>query len=80
MEERREFPRSPMLKPAKAVIARTWIVDCTVRNRSENGACLIVPYQLGVPTEFELAVEAGEPVRPAEVLWRAKNRLGLRLS
>lgn len=81
MEERRHLPpRSPMLKAGRIVIDRISIVDCVVRNRSRNGACLIVPCQLGVPQRFELGIDREKTARVADVIWRRKDRLGVKLA
>lgn len=51
--------------------------DCTVRNLSDTGACLIVTSQIGIPNEFDLLIESGHAVRPCRVAWRSGNKIGV---
>ncbi|HSV24193.1 MAG TPA: PilZ domain-containing protein [Xanthobacteraceae bacterium] len=52
------------------------VFDCTVRNISDTGACLLVTSPLTVPAEFELMIE-GER-RPCAVAWRRPDRIGVK--
>jgi len=51
------------------------VFDCTVRNISATGACLLVASPLTLPAEFELMIE-GER-RPCAVAWRRPDRVGV---
>jgi hypothetical protein len=51
------------------------VFDCTVRNMSATGACLLVTSPLTIPAEFELMIE-GER-RPCAVAWRRLDRVGV---
>ena len=50
-------------------------IDCTIRNISETGAALDVASQLGIPTEFMLAIDGEQ--RPCRVVWRKEKRIGV---
>jgi hypothetical protein len=50
MEERRKKPRHRSLKAGKIVFNRQRsVVDCTIRNLSDDGACLVVASPVGLP-------------------------------
>ena len=50
-------------------------IDCTIRNVSDTGAALDVASQLGIPTEFVLAIDGEQ--RPCRVVWRKEKRIGV---
>jgi hypothetical protein len=50
--------------------------SCTVRNLSETGAALDVPYAVPLPSEFRL-IMAGQVRQLCRVVWRKENRLGV---
>jgi hypothetical protein len=52
-------------------------IDCTVRDLSETGACLIVPSQVGIPETFLLLMRDGKSKQPCRVAWRSGNRIGV---
>lgn len=81
VEERRKEPRRRMLKAGRIVfgsLSRTF--DCTLRNTSPDGALLLVPDSVGVPDAFLLYVESEGTRRPAEVVWRLDDRIGVRFT
>ena len=51
--------------------------SCAVRNLSEAGAALDVPYALAIPHEFTLVMETDQVSRHCRVIWRKENRLGV---
>ena len=51
--------------------------SCAVRNLSEAGAALDVPYALAIPNEFTLVMETDQVSRHCRVIWRKENRLGV---
>jgi PilZ domain len=51
--------------------------SCAVRNLSEAGAALDLPYALGLPQEFMLIMEIDQRRRHCRVVWRKENRLGV---
>jgi hypothetical protein len=62
MSERRTTGRQRVLKAGKIVFNNgASVLDCTVRNVSGTGACLMVVNALAVPAEFDLRLDC----RPA---------------
>ena len=51
-------------------------IDCRIRNLSKAGACLLVASPLGIPDNFELALNDGS-IKPATVEWRKADRIGV---
>ena len=50
MQERRQAPRTRVLKAAKVIFnEHRSVIDCTVRNLSNSGACLQVSSPVGFP-------------------------------
>ena len=77
MNERRTDPRQRMLKAGTIVYNNSSSVyDCTVRNLSKGGACLMVNGGLTVPPEFELRMEGTR--RQCIVTWRRPDRIGVK--
>lgn len=69
MSERRTNERRRALKPGKIVFNNAAsVLDCTVRNISGSGACLMVVNGLAVPAEFDLQFDEGR--HPCKVAWR----------
>jgi len=77
MTENRTIARQRVLKAGKIAINRAGIIDCTVRNISETGACLQVASPLGIPEYFNLILD-GEPApKPCRVVWRKEKQIGI---
>ena len=55
-------------------------IDCTVRNLSITGACLVVTSAAGIPNEFELMLDHDTITRYCRVAWRAEDRIGVSFS
>ena len=51
--------------------------SCAVRNLSEAGAALDIPFLLGIPHEFTLIMDTDQAARQCRVIWRKENRLGV---
>ena len=65
------------LKKATIVLKGGYSVfDCVVRNLSETGAMLQVG-GLGIPSHFELVLDAAVPRHPCTVRWRTENAIGV---
>lgn len=76
MENRRRQERHRTLKSGKIIFNHhTSVVDCTIRNVSDTGACLQVGSVVGIPETFELVVDGIH--RPCSIKWRATNRMGV---
>jgi hypothetical protein len=77
MENRRAARRNRTLKKATIIFNGGFSAfDCIVRNLSETGAMLQLS-ALGVPTHFELRMDAATSRRPCTVRWRAESALGV---
>jgi len=77
MSERRTDPRQRMLKAGRIIYNNSSSVfDCTVRNLSKGGACLMVSSPLGLPEEFDLMMEGAR--RRCTVSWRRADRIGVK--
>jgi hypothetical protein len=77
MNERRTSVRHPRYKGASIVFKRLGsVISCTLRNISQNGACLIVERDMFVPAEFKLLSEG--TMRSCAVAWRRPDRVGVK--
>jgi len=52
-------------------------IDCTARNLSETGACLLVQSPIGIPDDFDLLLDRESAPRRCHVVWRSANRIGV---
>ena len=76
--ESRRALRRKVLKGAKISFHNMMTsTDCTVRNLSDTGACLIVTSQVGVPDDFDLMLECDRSVKRCHVEWRAGTKIGV---
>jgi hypothetical protein len=76
MDENRRASRRRVLKSGTIEFDRS-AYSCMVRNLSDNGAALDVPYAVTVPHEFKLIIESNQACRDCRVIWRKENRLGV---
>src|SRR5438067_9259980 len=68
--------RRRTLKMGKIVFDRKQcVMDCTVRNLSDGGACLLLTSVIGIPSEFELAM--GDVSWECSVAWKTANQIGV---
>lgn len=78
MAENRAKSRQRTLKLGKIVFnGRSSVIDCTIRNLSDGGACLELPAGLGFPDAFDLMIGSAGWRRPCRVTWRSRNRIGV---
>ena len=76
--ERRASPRRRTYKVARMGFGGgRAVINCLIRNLSETGACLGVESPVGVPDEFNLVFESGEPSRMCRVMWRKAKLIGV---
>jgi 4-hydroxy-tetrahydrodipicolinate synthase len=76
-KEHRRQRRNRTLKSGRIIFNGGYsVLTCTIRNLSEGGAMIEVVAMLGIPHEFDLAVEPAPP-RRCRVAWRRDNRLGV---
>src|SRR5438552_18570970 len=76
MVENRRTNRRRVFKSAIIEFDRS-AYSCAVRNLSEVGAALDVPYAVTIPHEFKLTLERDRVSRNCRVIWRKENRLGV---
>ena len=76
MEERRASPRARRLKAGKIVLndGRS-VFECSVRNVSATGACLLVGNGFLIPGDFKLMLDGD--TRRCDVVWRRPDRMGV---
>ena len=76
MDENRRASRRRVLKSATIEFDRG-AHSCAVRNLSEAGAALDVPFALAIPHEFTPTMVTDRVSRHCRVIWRKENRLGV---
>lgn len=78
MVERRKSQRMPALNTG-AVSARFGRgTECTLRNISDGGACLVfVNRQTALPREFTLTVQNESAGRTCRLVWQSAYRVGV---
>ncbi|TMJ64658.1 MAG: PilZ domain-containing protein [Alphaproteobacteria bacterium] len=76
MQENRRAARRRVLKTG-TIEFDSRAFSCAIRNLSETGAALDVPYALAVPHEFTLMIETDQLNRHCRVIWRKEKRLGV---
>ena len=78
MEEKRHTQRHRTLKTGKIIYNRgMFAVDCTVKNISDAGACLITK-TTSLPDKFDLSIPIDNFTRPCEVAWKTTDRVGVK--
>ena len=76
--DRRDKQRNRTLKAGKIIFNRNFsVIDCTVRNMSAAGGCLIVENAVDVPQNFTLAVACDNVSKACRVAWRTKDKIGV---
>jgi hypothetical protein len=76
-ELRHETRRRRTLLRARIAFKGRWAtIDCTVRNLSDQGACLNVESYIGIPDTFDLVLDTA-PVRGCRVTWRSATQIGV---
>jgi FixJ family two-component response regulator len=79
MEQRRKSQRSRVLKSGKIILNnRLSIRDCTIRNLSKEGACLVGGHLFDLPVRFMLQCEPDKTEHACEVIWRHEDKIGVR--
>ena len=76
MVEKRNVTRHRVLKAGKIEFGGG-VIDCTVRNVSNEGAALQVATPFGIPGKFTLAMPADSLHFACRVIWRKGLRLGV---
>lgn len=79
MNENRRASRQRILKAGKIEFGLP-AIDCIIRNISETGAALEVESPVGIPDRFDLVLVSDGVRKPASVVWRKPNRIGVRFA
>ena len=75
--ERQNGARRRVLKRAQIVFkGHEAVIDCTVLNLSDGGACLKVESPIGIPDTFDLMLDHAY-VGKCRVAWRKATQIGV---
>lgn len=78
MDDKRKFPRRRVLKEGKIVFADGLrVLDCTIRDMSEEGARLLIASTVGLPDTFQLYEKSSGTLYPCSIAWRQANAIGV---
>jgi len=78
MSERRKQERQPSKDSAQIVFDEPdSTMDCTIRDISDDGACVEVSNTRLIPSLFTLVLASGAR-RFCQVAWRTRNRVGVK--
>ena len=76
--ENRKSHRNRMLQGGKIVYGRSaLLIDCMIRDRSDEGARLKVANAAEVPDRIRLFVIGENAVTAARVIWRSAREVGI---
>jgi PilZ domain len=79
MDDKRKTARRRVLKEGKIIFADGMrLIDCTIRDMSENGARLLVANTVGIPETFHLFEKSSRTVYPTSVVWRQPSAVGVK--
>jgi hypothetical protein len=79
MKEHRKCPRHRALKAAKIIFDHQLsVVDCIVRNLSDEGANLEIGSPVGLPETFDLSIPIDGLKRSCRVIWKSTTRIGVK--
>lgn len=76
-DENRRGSRRRTLNRGKIMMSDSTVLDCTIRDLSEGGACLIFAGPTQVPESFWLLVLPGRKMRLADRLWQRGLAAGI---
>lgn len=78
VEDLRGAPRRRTFKAARIVYnGGHSVLNCTVRDLSDSGACLMIDTFTELPESFAVYFQDGRKV-PVEVIWKRNDRMGVR--
>jgi hypothetical protein len=76
IDNRRKWPRRPMLKNGRIHLGGGYVLPCLVLNVSEGGAKLQTQSVAACPDRFEIEIGT-EAQRPCKVTWRSGETIGV---
>jgi hypothetical protein len=78
MVERRKTPRNRVLQGASVVFnGRQSVMDCRIRNRSNDGLMLRMTDWIALPDTFEVTTSGSPGARLARLRWRKGDDVGV---
>jgi len=77
VHERRNSMRSKVLKGAKIILGTSSVIDCVVRNVTNNGARVELANTVELPEDLGLTFDGGRSIRPCKVVWRTVTETGI---
>ena len=77
MQNTRKSTRQRVLKLGSIQFGQGTAIDCTVRNITRSGACLLVESPIGIPDQFELVLSGDKSRRQCRVAWRSADQIGV---
>jgi hypothetical protein len=67
-----------VLKSAKIVGSVNWsIVDCVLRDLTDETATITCGHQASIPNEFRLMIPSDKSIQHARVTWRKDSQVGM---
>ena len=78
MDSRRNEHRRRALKQAKVLLSEWTVLDCLVRDLSDEGARLEFASPVELPESFRVQFMSDNSRRPVEVMWRRGQSVGVR--
>lgn len=79
MAERRKTQRTTAFAPGTVTPAFGRGMECSIRNRSDDGACLVFPHRrTALPGDFTLALGPDGAGRICRLVWQSAYRVGVR--
>jgi hypothetical protein len=77
MMDRRKQERQASDEPAQIVFDEpNSTMECTIRDLSDNGACVEKSNTRLIPSQFKLLLSSGA-IRACRVAWRTRNKIGV---
>lgn len=77
-DRRSEVRYRRVLQAGKILLPNGGILDCKLRNRSQNGALLQLASLIGVPDHFILRIPSTNETFGVETIWRGDQEIGVR--
>jgi len=79
MEERRRKRRQRTFKACKIIFnQQRSVLDCTARDLTDEGACLVAGSTVGLPDMFDLLIPIDSLKRSCRVVWKSTDRVGVK--
>ena len=80
-DRRSELRRRTRLRSGKVLSGKNgFIVECLIRERSDEGARLQLAKIVDMPDRIGFFDDADKSIRAAEVVWRRPHQLGIRFT